>query len=330
MRNAVIHSNGIYLPERVVSNSYFDELLGENVSEWLEENVEIYQRRWADANESTADLAAAAAKDALSRGNVAVSEVDLLIVATDTPEFISPSTASKVHYMLGMQNTGAYDINSACSGFVTGIDLAAKYIRADENYNTILVVGVYAMSKYLNKMDKKTVNLFADGAGAFVMKASENIERQGFLAGKLITKGEYHDYMGIFAGGTYEPYSQEAIEAKDHLLRIGKKFPQDINPKTWSHLAQELSKKMGMQPNDFDQYLLTQININSIRETMDLLGVSREKAQTSMHYYGYTGSACIPLAFEDALKAGKIKRGDHLMFIGSGGGLAFAGAAFKY
>ncbi len=209
--------------------------------------------------------------------------------------------------MLGLKNAGAFDINSACSGFVTGLDMAAKYIRSDEQYQTILVVGAYAMSKYLNLMDKKTANLFADGAGAFVLKAEEHTER-GFLAGKLITKGEYHNYMGIFAGGTYQPITKEVLNQKKHLLRIGKKFPADINPKTWSAMVLELCERLGMQPDDFKQYFLTQININSIRETMDILNVSRDKAQTSMHHYGYTGSACIPMAFEDALQAGKINR----------------------
>ncbi len=329
MRNAIIHSNGVYLPERVVPNTYFDQLLGENVSNWLEEFVEIYERRWAAPNESTADLSANAIRMALERGHVKPEEVDLLIIATDTPEFISPSTASKVQHMMGLKNAGTFDINTACAGFVTAMDIGTKYIRSDENYNTVVIVGAYAMSKYLNMADKKTVNLFADGAGAFVLKAEENSDR-GFLASRLITKGQFHDYMGIYAGGTYKPVTEEVLQNKQHLLQIGKKFPPGINPETWSAMAKELAERVHLQPEAFAQYFITQININSIRETMDMLHLPHSKAQTSMHYYGYTGSACIPLAFEDALNQKKIKRGDHLMFIGSGGGLAFAAAAFKY
>lgn len=329
MRNAIIHSNGIYLPEKVVPNTYFDQLLGENVSDWLEEFVEIYERRWAAPDESTADLSANAINMALERGNVKPDEVDLLIISTDTPEFISPSTSSKVQQMLNLKNAGTFDINTACAGFVTALDIGTKYIRSDENYNTVVIVGAYAMSKYLNMADKKTVNLFADGAGAFVLKAEENSNR-GFLASRLITKGQFYDYMGIYAGGTNKPLSEEVLQNKEHLLQIGKKFPPEINPKTWSAMAKELSEKVGLKPEEFAQYFITQININSIRETMDRLNLPHSKAQTSMHFYGYTGSACIPLAFEDALNQKKINRGDHLMFIGSGGGLAFAAAAFKY
>lgn len=329
MRNAIIHSNGMYVPERVIPNSYFDALFGENVSEWLSDYVEIYERRWCAENEATADLAAAAARQAMERGNVKPQEIDLLIVSTDTPEFISPSTASKVQHMLGLSAVGTFDINTACAGFVTGLDTAAKFIRSDAQYNTVLVIGAYAMSKYINKLDKKTADLFADGAGAFILK-STNDETQGFQASKLITRGEYHSYMGIFAGGTRKPLTANDVHNGAHFMKIAKKFPPSINPETWSEIARTLSSQTQTPLAGYSQFLLTQINIHSIRETMDRLELPHEKAQTSMHYYGYTGSACIPLAFEDALQAGKIKRGDSLMFIGSGGGLAFAGASFVY
>lgn len=329
MRNAIIHSIGAYVPERVVPNSFFDELLGENVSDWLAENVQIYERRWCSPDQSVADLAAEAVKNALSDGNVKPEEVDLLIISTDTPEYVSPSTASKVQHMLGLVNAGTFDINTACAGFVTALDTGAKYIRADENYKTVVVVGAYAMSKYLNMTDKKTVTLFADGAGAVVLKASEE-EGRGYLASQLITKGEYYGHMGIYAGATNQPLSQQVLDEKDHLLKFVHKFPKELNPEMWSMMATTLAERIGVKPSDVDHYLLTQININSIWETMNLLGVPREKAPTVMHYYGYTGSACIPLALNEIYKNGKLKRGDLLFFIGSGGGLAFASAAFRY
>jgi 3-oxoacyl-[acyl-carrier-protein] synthase-3 len=155
-RNAIIHSSGMYVPDRVIPNSYFDELLGENVSTWLENFVEIYERRWCSENQSTADLASEAAKMAMQRGDVKAEEIDLIIVSTDTPEFISPSTASKVQYLLKATNSATFDINTACAGFVSALDTASKYIQADKKYNTILVIGAYAMSKYLNMADKKT------------------------------------------------------------------------------------------------------------------------------------------------------------------------------
>jgi len=329
MRNAVIHSTGTYVPERVIKNEYFDELLNEKVSDWLEKHVQIFERRWCAEDQSTADLAIEAAQLAMKRGGVLPEDVDLLIVATDTPEFISPSTASKVQYKLGLINSGTFDINSACAGYVTGVDTAVKFIKADGNYNTVMVIGVYAMSKYLNMMDKKTVNLFADGAGCVILKSKETND-EGYLASKLITKGEYYDYMGIYAGGTYKMIDEKVLAEKENLLVIAKKFPPEVNPQMWSSIAKELSDKTKIELDNVKMFFFTQININSISETMEMLNQPMEKAQTSMHYYGYTGSACIPLAIEDAVKEGKLKRGDVFFMIGSGGGLSFAGAAFRY
>lgn len=327
-RNAFIHSHGIHLPEKVVPNAFFDEILGENVSEWLESKVEIFERRWCSENESTADLCIGAANKALENGGLKPEDIDLLIVATDTPEYISPSTASKVQFISGMKNAATFDINTACAGFVTALDTGSKYIQADDHYKYVMVIGVYAMSKYLNLMDKKTANLFADGAGAFILKAEEKCEG-GFLASSQITRGEFYDYMGVYAGGTAHPITQEIIKSEDHLLKIRKKFPTELNPIMWSGIAKDLCNKMNINPDEVKRYFLTQINVNSIRETMDILNLPYDKAQESMHYYGYTGSACIPLAFHDAYRDGLVKKGDIVLMIGSGGGLAFAGAAFK-
>lgn len=329
MPNAIILSTGSYAPDRVVPNSYFDILLGENVSAWLEENVQIYERRWAAENQSTADLCIPAAKQALERAALKPEDIDLLIIATDTPEFISPSTSSKVQYELGLVNAGTFDINTACAGFVTALDTGAKYIKSDTQYRHVMVIGAYAMSKYLNMSDKKTVTLFADGAGAVILKSEETTER-GFLASQLITQGQYYGYMGIYAGGTYQPITPKVCENQDHLLKFVQKFPKELNPEMWSKMALDLTARIGATPDQVDHYFLTQININSIWETMDRLGVSREKAHTVMHHYGYTGSACIPMAFDQAVGKGLVKRGELIVFIGSGGGLAFASAAFIY
>lgn len=328
-RNAIIHSSGTFVPGRVIPNSYFNQLLSEDVDTWLRENVEIYERRWCNENQSVAELVTEAAKKAMKAGDVKPEEIDLLIISTDTPEYISPSTASKVQYKLGLVNAGSFDINTACAGFVTALDMGAKYITADAHYNTVMVVGAYAMSKYLNLQNKHTATLFADGAGAFILKSTDEQER-GLLSSQLITRGEFYDYMGIYGGGTSQPITDELIAEKGHLLQFVKKFPKTLNPEMWSMMSQTLCNRLGITPDDVDHYFLTQININSIRQTMDILGQSHEKAQTSMHYFGYTGSACIPLAFQERLDAGKIKRGDMMFFIGSGGGLAFASAAVRY
>lgn len=318
----------MYVPENIIPNTYFDEVLGENVSEWLEANVHIRNRRWCSAFQSTADLCIEAANVNLQRAGLKPEDIDLLIVCTDTPEYISPSTSSKVQHKMGMVNAGTFDLNSACAGFVIGLDTAVKYIKADDNYTNVMVIGAYAMSKYLNKLDKKTCNLFADGAGGVILSATNETD-SGYLASELRTKGEYCDWMGIYAGGTYQPTSHEVIAEKDHLLKFVKRFPSELNPNVWSDMARQLAERSETRIEDVDQFLITQININSIWATMDKLNLPREKAHTVMHEYGYTGSACIPMALDEAIELGKINEGDLLYFIGSGGGLSFASAAFR-
>lgn len=328
MKRARISGIGSCVPTRTVPNSYFNELLGEDVDTWLKENVNIHNRYWCHENESVADLCEIAASEAIADAGLLPEDIDLLIISTDTPEFVSPSTASVIQDRLKLTNAGTFDLNTACAGFVTAMDVGSKYISSDDRYTHVLVIGGYAMSKYLNKEDKKTVTLFADGAGAVVLTASSN--GSGLLTSDLKTEGQYYGWMGIYGGATHKPISEKVLESHDHQLKFVHRFPKELNPKMWTEMALESCERLSMKPDDFDHYFITQLNFNSINETMDNLGVSRDKAHMIMDRYGYTGSACIPMALHDAYKTGKIKKGDMIMFIGSGGGLAFAVAAFKY
>lgn len=328
MRNGIIKGSGSYAPENIMTNAYFNELLGEDVDAWLRENLTIRERRWCGENQSTADLCVEAAERALKNAGIKPEDINLLIVATDTPEYISPSTASVVQHRIGAVNAGTFDLNTACAGFVTALDTANKFISADENYNYALVIGAYAMSKYLDLTDKKTVTLFADGAGAVVLKAEESPDR-GQLTSRLHTEGQYAEWMGIYAGGTHKPASLKVIEEKDHLLKFVKKFPKEVNPTMWTKMINESCAKLNISPNDISHYFFTQININTIWETLDNLGVDRGRAHTIMDRFGYTGSACIPMAFDDAAQKGKLKEGELVCFMGSGGGLAFANSIYR-
>ena len=328
MRNAVITSTGAYLPKRILPNRYFDELLGLDVSTWLEGNLQIYERRWCADDESTVDLAEHAARQALERAGLSPRDIDLIVVATDTPEYLTPSTAAVVQYRLQAGHAGTFDLNAACAGFVMGLDVAAKYIRTDRRYNHVLVIGAYAMSKFLNLKDKKTVTLFADGAGAIILSASET--EKGYLDSELITLGQYYDGMGIYGGGTKHPTTEESLQRHEHNLRINYRFPPELNPQVWTRMARSMQGRLQLKPEEVQQYFLTQININSIRKTLDNLKLPHEHAHTAMRNYGYTGSACLPIAFNDAVEKSIIQRGDRFFMIGSGSGLTFGGIAFDY
>jgi len=208
------------------------------------------------------------------------------------------------------------------------LDIGAKYIQSDDRYENVLVIGAYAMSKFLNLKDKKTVTLFADGAGAAVLQATA--EERGFLGSLLHTEGQYHDWMGIYAGGTHMPITSAVLENNDHLLKFVRKFPKELNPLTWTRMIKELTERIGHKIDDIDMIFFTQININSIRETLDNLGLSMARTHVVMDRYGYTGSACIPMALAEAVELGKVKKDDFILFMGSGGGLAFATAAFRW
>lgn len=328
MRRAKITGIGAYAPEKVVPNSFFNEILGEDVDTWLRENLTIRERRWTGDNESTADLSEKAALAAIADAGITPADLDLIILATDTPEFVSPSTSSIVQYRIGAVKAGTFDINTACAGFVTALNTASRFIASDEGMKNILVIGAYNMSKYLDLYDKKTVTLFADGAGAVVVSPSE--AGDGFLNGELYTEGQYNEWMGIYAGGSRTPVTKEVVENKDHLLKFVKKFPKELNPEIWTKMVKTACEKEGITQEQIGRYFFTQININSIWQTLDNLGIDRDKGEVIMSIYGYTGSACIPMALNEAYKAGRIQRGDYLMFVGSGGGLAFASALVKF
>ncbi|MFA5619338.1 MAG: ketoacyl-ACP synthase III [Weeksellaceae bacterium] len=326
-RNAKIIASGMMVPEQVVPNSYFNELLGMDVDTWLRENVQIFERRWAEEGAAISDLIVGACEKALNKANLKPEDIDLLIVATDTPEYISPSTASIVQDKMQLVNAGTFDINTACAGFVTALDTGAKFIQADEQYKYVLVVGAYMMSKFLNLHDKKTVNLFADGAGAVVLKAVN--DGSGMLQSQLRTKGEFNEWMGIYGGGSKNPASQEVLDKGLEKLQFVKKIPTEINPTVWTEMIREVCHKEGVEVNEVKHFFFTQININTIFETMDNLGIDRSRATTVMHHYGYTGSACIPMAYSMADEDNTINDGDLMIFMGSGGGLAFACTLFR-
>jgi len=328
MRNATIVGTGMYAPERIVTNQYFDDLYKKDIGSFLSEQRNIRERRWMAADQSTSDLIIPAAEEAMKNAGIKASDLDLIIVSTDTPDYLSPSTASVVQYKLGATKAGTFDINTACAGFVTACDIASKYIATDAKYQNILVVGAYAMSKYLNFDDYKIASLFADGAGAAVLQPAKNSE--GFIASELYTDGQYHDYMGIYAGGTAFPINEDVLHSKKHLLAFPKRIPPETNGIQWPRLTKVLLERMGKNAQDVNHLFITQFNVQSIYETLDNLEISRDKAHYIMDRYGYTGSASIGMAMADAVRDHKLKKGDLVILLGSGGGMSMAAVALEW
>ena len=329
MRYATITGTGIALPARVVTNAELAAQLGEDIQPFVSGTLGIDERRWCAPDESTADLAVTAARRALEAAGHPPESVDLLIVATDTPEYVSPATASVVHGRLGLStHAGTFDLNAGCAGFVTALDVAWKYLAADPRYTRILVVGVYAMSRYLDPRDKKTVTIFADGAGAALVEATG---APGILASELFADGRFCDGMGIFAGGTRTPITAEVLAAGDrNRLRFVQKYPASVNEEGWPRIVRAVLARAGATPDDVDLWLWTQVNRSTIVTVMGTLGQPKARAHTVMHKWGYTGSACLPMALHDAVEAGRLRDGALVVLTGSGAGLAMGTVALRW
>lgn len=330
MRKAYIAGAGLYHPENLVPNSYFNDRYKMDIDAFLKAKRNIHQRYFMSENQSTSDLIVPAVEKALKVAGITKDEVDLLIVSTDTPDYLSPSTASVVQHKMGLTHSGTFDINSACAGFVTGLDMASKYIRADEQYRNIVVVGAYGMSKFLNWDDYKIASLFADGAGAVVVKGARDEKAPGIMASKLFTLGEFHDHMGIYGGGTFLPMTNDVIAKKDHQLRFAKKIPLETNSTHWPRLVRLMLDRTNKKLEDVKLFFLTQINIGTIQETMSILGLPEALSYNIMDRYGYTGSACIPMAIADAANHHQLKKGDFVLLVGSGGGVSMAAMALEW
>jgi 3-oxoacyl-[acyl-carrier-protein] synthase-3 len=328
LRSAIITGTGSYVPPRILTNAELSATLGEDIAPFVSGTLGIDQRHWIGDDESTADLAEHAARRAMDAAGLRPEDIELLIVATDTPEYISPSTASVVHGRLGLINAGTFDLNAGCAGFVTALDVAWKYLASDPRYTRILVVGVYAMSRYLDRADKKTLTIFADGAGAAVVEASSEA---GVLASELFADGRYCHGMGVFAGGTKEPITHAVLDdgTRNHL-RFVQKYPASVNEEGWPRIVRSVLGRIGETPADVDLWLWTQVNRSTIETVMRTLDVPMARAHTIMHKWGYTGSACLPMALDDAVRAGRLADGDLVMFTGSGAGLAMGSLAMRW
>lgn len=329
MTFARIIGTGSFVPEKVLTNADLSRVLGEDVDEFVSNVLGIRERHVCAEDESTADLATGAARRALEAAGVRAEDLDLIVLATDTPEYISPATSVVVQHRLGAKNAGTFDVNCACAGFVTALDAASKYVIADSSYKNVLVVGAYAMSKYLDWTEKKTATIFADGAGAVVLQASD--ERPGFLASRLVAEGSFHDHMGIYAGGTRMPVTEEVLaEGLWTKVRFAKKYPAEVNNEGWPAIVREVLAKAGLAIEDVALFLFTQVNLSTIKEVMSRLELPFERTHTVMGKWGYTGSACIPMVLDDAVREGKLKDGQVVVMCASGGGLNMACAAFRF
>ncbi|MDX1997766.1 MAG: ketoacyl-ACP synthase III [Thermoanaerobaculia bacterium] len=328
MRFARLAATGRYLPERCVTNDELRRILHAQPADAvakLEAATGIRQRFWAPDDTATSDLALPAARQALERAGKRPEDVDLVIVGTDSPDYITPATSVVLQHKLGAKNAGTFDVGCACASFPTGVAAAAGMMAVNRNLNTALVVGAYLMHR-LATPDEPTLFFYGDGAGAAVLVAGDE---PGFLASAFRADGAYARDWGILAGGTVEPASAEALAAGRTTVKMYQRYPPEVNHDGWPLLARQLATNGRFELDEVALWIFTQVRKSSIEVVMASLGQPLERAHTVMEAWGYTGSACIPMALDDALSQGKARPGDLVVLLGSGVGYNQAAVALR-
>jgi len=330
-----ILGTGLYAPGKPISNPELVELTGlEFKLDKVENKLGVFSRHMAHLRgipETTADFATNAALNAIANAGLTGNDIGLFIVGTDTPEYISPATSILVQGRIQKQETWAstFDVSASCASFTIAFDNAARIMATDSTIKYAIVVGVYNMPAYLRADDAFGYSLFADGAGAVILGRTDGSD-SNYIGSQLLTDGTQFDFIGVYAGGTKMPVTKEILNTNQQGLLSLQPMPGDRNVRLWPMVVNKLLSKYNLIVEDIDHFIFTQINHSVITEVMEILGVPMTKTTTIMDKYGYTGSGCVPMAFHHAVTEGRIKRGDRVLFMASGAGLAVGSNLFVY
>ena len=326
-RYATIKATGRFVPEIEVSNDTMRVQLAHvpDFVDKMEAGTGIRRRFYARDDQATSDVALPAARQALERAGRLPEEVDLIILGTDSPDYITPATSVVLQHKLGAKNAGTFDVGCACASFPTGLAAGAGLIATNPAIRTVLVVGVYLMHRLADATDPM-VFFYGDGAGAAVL---EPASEPGFLGSAFQADGSYHSYWGIYSGGTFEPATAESVAAGRTRVRMTNRYPPEINDCGWPALVRRLAGQAGFAVGDIAQAIFTQVRKPTIELVMQSLGLPMERTHTIMEEWGYTGSACVGMALDSAIEQGKAKPGALVVLVGSGVGYNQAAAAFR-
>lgn len=327
LKRAGIIGIGSYLPENIVTNFDLEKIV-DTSDEWIASRTGIKRRRIADENTATSDLATIAAQRALECANTSIDEIDLIIVATLTPDFPFPSTACIVQDRLKAHNAAAFDLSAACSGFVYGMAMGRSFIETGM-YKKVLVIGAETMSKILDWQDRNTCVLFGDGAGAVVL--GEVNDDEGILSVHLGSDGAGAEYLNQPAGGTRMPASEKTINDRLHYVKMNGSEVFKFAVRVMADAANEALELADMNIEDVDYIVPHQANIRIIESSIiKRLKYPMEKVFVNLHEYGNMSGASIPVALDEAYRQGKFKKGDNVLLVGFGAGLTWASSLIKW
>ncbi len=326
MRYARIVGWGKYLPERILSNQDLETMV-ETSDEWIYSRTGIRERRIAASDETVTTMSVAASRAALAIAGLDATELDLIIVATSSPDYLLPAAASMIQHELGAEHAAAFDLRAGCSGFVYALAVGTQFI-AGGMYRHVLVIGAEIISKFIDWQDRDTCVLFGDGAGAVVLQASE--EPTGLLTCSLGSNGADYDALFVPGGGSKHPFSQEVLDRGWHHIKMDGKRLYRFAVRTAPQVALEALAMAGLSPADITLLIPHQANARIVQSACERLGVPEEKVFVNIRKYGNTSAASIPIALCEAAEEGRINSGDHVLLLGFGAGLTWAAAVVRW
>jgi 3-oxoacyl-[acyl-carrier-protein] synthase-3 len=325
---AALAATGSFLPPIEVPNDALRARFGARLPDFVDkmEASSGIRRRWHAPEEfATSDLALPAARQALGRAGKRPQDVDLIVLGTDSPDYLTPATSVVLQAKLGATNAGTFDVGCACASFPTAFAAAAGIMAANPGIRTTLVVGAYLMHKLADPEDPMTF-FYGDGAGAAVLVAAA---QPGFVAAAFQADGSYARHWGLFAGGTAEPASEEALRSGRTRVRQLERYPPEVNHAGWPRLVRKLAAQGGFELDAVDLLIFSQVRRSSIELVMRELGLPLERTHMVMEEWGYTGSASIPMALDDAREKGRVAPGALVVLVGSGVGYNQAAVAYR-
>ena len=317
-----IAGTGSYLPEKVLTNHDLEEMM-DTSDDWIQERTGIKRRHIAADGEATSDLALAAANEALDMAGIAADDINLIIIATTTPDKVFPGVACIVQRRLGIRGCGAFDIQAACSGFVYGLDLADRYIRTGAAKN-VLVIGAETLSRLTNWEDRTTAVLFGDGAGAVVLQEADE---PGILSTHIHADGQYEDLLQVPQGISS---GYDATRAGEAFIQMNGNAVFRRAVATLDSIARETLEKNNIDKHDLDWFVPHQANMRIISAAAKKLDMPMERVLVTVDEHANTSAASIPLALDVAVRDGRIKRGELLLFEAFGAGFTWGSTLLRF
>jgi len=325
-RGARIAGTGSFVPPKTIKNSDLEKMV-ETTDEWIRTRTGIQERHVAETGVPSSDLAAEAARRALAEAGMSPKDIELVLVATVTPDRIFPSTACSLQEKLGATNAAAFDLSAACSGFIYGLTLV-KSLVATSIMDSVLVVGVETLSKYVDWTDRNTCVLFGDGAGAAVIVPAE--PDRGILATSMGSDGRLGSLLELPAGGSLNPATLETVRNRQHFIKMKGNEVFKNAVRAMGSVAEEALSRAGVKAQDLKLLIPHQANLRIIEATAKRLEVPMDRVFVNVHRYGNTSAASIPMALDEARKEGRVADGDLIELVAFGAGFTWGAAVIKW